>query len=70
MDEEDAAYTDGTFRSERHFSCAPNHALFIPLSRCKLDSRFHDVVDGAALQDAEVVKILWLWVRKNSVEKL
>ena len=56
MDEEDSTFTDGTFQSERFFSCAPNRALFIPLSRCKLDSRFQDqdVVDNAKAIDTEV----------------
>ena len=54
MDDEDNSYTDGTFRSDRLFSCAPNRALFIPLSKCKLDSRFQDVVDEAGAIDAEV----------------
>ena len=58
MDEEDSTFTDGTFQSERFFSCAPNRALFIPLSRCKLDSRFQDqdVVDNAKAIDTEVRK--------------
>ena len=60
MDEEDSSYTDGTFRTDRFFSCAPNRALFIPLSRCKLDSRFQDVVDGAIAIDNEVRLILSL----------
>ena len=58
MDEEDSTFTDGTFQSERFFSCAPSRALFIPLSRCKLDSRFQDqdVVDNAKAIDTEVWK--------------
>ena len=54
MDEDDPTYTDGNFQSVRYFSCAPNRALFIPLSRCKLDSRFQDVVDNGAVVNAEV----------------
>lgn len=54
MDDEDGGYTDGTFGGERYFTCAPNRALFIPLHRCKLDSRFADHVDGLITIDDEV----------------
>ena len=54
MDEEDSSYTDGTFQSHRYFTCGLNRALFVPISICKLDSRFQDVVDSPALVDIKV----------------
>ncbi|ESO82867.1 hypothetical protein LOTGIDRAFT_211502 [Lottia gigantea] len=39
-DEEIAAGTDGTFMGDRLFDCAPKHALFVPLDKCKKDKRF------------------------------
>lgn len=34
--------TDGTYKGQRFFECAPNRALFVPLSQCQKDSRFQD----------------------------
>lgn len=41
MEEEISAGTDGTFRGERHFTCPPRKALFVPLNKCRKDKRFH-----------------------------
>ncbi|XP_031138245.1 ubiquitin carboxyl-terminal hydrolase CYLD isoform X1 [Sander lucioperca] len=38
--EEDNGVSDGTFKSERFFSCPPKRALFVKLSSCRPDSRF------------------------------
>uniref|UniRef100_A0A8C9XT46 ubiquitinyl hydrolase 1 n=1 Tax=Sander lucioperca TaxID=283035 RepID=A0A8C9XT46_SANLU len=37
---EDNGVSDGTFKSERFFSCPPKRALFVKLSSCRPDSRF------------------------------
>ncbi|XP_059163557.1 ubiquitin carboxyl-terminal hydrolase CYLD-like isoform X2 [Physella acuta] len=41
MEEELSAGTDGTYRGQRFFTCAPKKALFIPLYKCSKDKRFH-----------------------------
>ena len=41
QEEEISAGTDGTFRGERHFTCAYRKALFVPLNKCRKDKRFH-----------------------------
>ncbi|KAF0041680.1 hypothetical protein F2P81_005212 [Scophthalmus maximus] len=38
--EEERGVSDGTFKSERFFSCPPKRALFLRLSSCRPDSRF------------------------------
>lgn len=40
MEEERTGFTDGTFNSKRYFNCNPKKALFIPLHKCRKDSRF------------------------------
>ncbi|XP_041375383.1 ubiquitin carboxyl-terminal hydrolase CYLD-like [Gigantopelta aegis] len=40
MEKEISAGTDGTFKGERFFHCAPKRALFVPLYKCKKDQRF------------------------------
>ncbi|XP_054459070.1 ubiquitin carboxyl-terminal hydrolase CYLD [Anoplopoma fimbria] len=39
LDEEDGV-SDGTFKRERYFDCAPKKALFVKLRSCRPDSRF------------------------------
>ncbi|XP_039985362.1 ubiquitin carboxyl-terminal hydrolase CYLD [Xiphias gladius] len=41
--EEDRGVSDGTFKSERIFSCPPRRALFVKLSSCRPDSRFQSI---------------------------
>ncbi|KAG8003403.1 Pituitary adenylate cyclase-activating polypeptide type I receptor [Nibea albiflora] len=38
--EEDKGVSDGTFKSQRFFSCPPKRALFVKLASCRPDSRF------------------------------
>lgn len=41
LDEEVGTCTDGTFNSQRYFTCKGNRALFVPLDLCVPDRRFH-----------------------------
>lgn len=43
LQEEDRGVSDGTFKSERIFSCPPRRALFVKLSSCRPDSRFQSI---------------------------
>lgn len=42
MEEEEPSLTDGTFNGKRYFQCNPKKALFVPLNKCRKDSRFLD----------------------------
>ena len=53
MEEEDSTFTDGTFQSERFFTCASNRALFLPLNRCKPYSPYQD--QDAVVEDANAI---------------
>lgn len=37
--------TDGTHKGERHFTCAPARALFVPSAQCRRDRRFRECED-------------------------
>lgn len=43
LEEEQHGLTDGTYSSERYFSCPQGRALFVPLPLCRKDSRFQDI---------------------------
>ncbi|KAM6922029.1 ubiquitin carboxyl-terminal hydrolase CYLD [Xenentodon cancila] len=40
--EDNNGVSDGTFKGERFFHCPPKRALFVKLSSCRPDSRFHN----------------------------
>ncbi|KAL4630627.1 ubiquitin carboxyl-terminal hydrolase CYLD-like [Arapaima gigas] len=43
LDYEVVGCTDGTFGSQRYFTCGGNRAVFVPLDSCRPDSRFQSL---------------------------
>ena len=59
QEEEISAGTDGTFRGERHFTCAHRKALFVPLNKCRKDKRFQAESKDRASHEGGVTISVW-----------
>ena len=44
MEEENGDFTDGTYNDKLYFECNSKKGLFVPLSKCRKDSRFSEDV--------------------------